>query len=290
MRKTWLFVAAVFVIGVAVLLLALSGRPRPAAANDTPISASLPLVMKPENTPTPLPTPTATATNIPPPTPTPRATPSAGENWLVNGSFENRNWTNQEPVEGYLINQEPYGWELDWLEKGERVWDFRTMNPQDQHVGIVTGIAEMLHKLDWQLPDEEKPGGPKALILDGEVVYKVFHSGAAFGTELTQTVSLPPGKWRLTVPVQLHWQERLDPADPTWDTYTAESGAWVSYGNTRHGGWATARDMGDRRWYYHVVEFTLPAQTNVQVLLRFKSIYHSAKDFFIDAVWLEPVQ
>src|SRR5690606_15784600 len=95
--------------------------------------------------------------------------------------------------------------------------------------------------------------------------------------------------YRLTVPVQLHWHEQLDPNDPTWDTFTAESGAWVVYGGTQTGGWATAREMGDRRWYYHVVEFTLAQQTEVEVRIRVKSIYRSAKDFFVDAVWLEEI-
>jgi hypothetical protein len=115
----------------------------------------------------------------------------------------------------------------------------------------------------------------------------MFHRGAAFGSQLSQSVVLPAGRYRLTVPVQLHWHENLDPNDPTWDTYTAESGVWALTGGGQIGGWATARDMGDRRWYYHVVEFTLPAQQEVEVLIRVKSIYRSPKDFFVDAVWLE---
>ena len=55
------------------------------------------------------------------------------------------------------------------------------------------------------------------------------------------------------------------------------------------GGWANARDMGDRRWFYHVIEFNLPTPTEVGVLIRVKSIYASPKDFFVDAVWLEPL-
>jgi len=33
----------------------------------------------------------------------------------------------------------------------------------------------------------------------------------------------------------------------------------------------------------------LPAETEVEVLIRVKSIYRSPKDFFIDAVWLEKI-
>lgn len=258
--------------------------------------ANLPAVFRADNTPTPTiaPTPTDDAFIYPTPPPTaipnPSPTPGFSQNWLVNGSFEgDQNWTNLPPVEGNLINQEPNGWKLDWLDKNETVWDLRTIHPEDPLVGVVSGIAEMLHKQANQLPPEEQPGGPKALILHGTQVYKMFHHGAAFGSQLSQAVTLPAGKWRLTVPVQLHWHEALDPADPNWDTFTAESGAWVLYGGAEIGGWATAREMGDQRWFYHVIEFTLPAETNVEVLIRVKSIYKSAKDFFIDAVWLQPV-
>ena len=97
------------------------------------------------------------------------------------------------------------------------------------------------------------------------------------------------GTYRLTVPIQLHWQEDLDPDDPTWDTYTAEAGVWIIVNSNLTGGWVTARDLGDRRWFYHIIEFTLPAETEVEVLIRVKSIYWSPKDFFIDAVWLEEI-
>ncbi len=298
MRKTWILAAAVtLLLGAAVI-----GRLARATADETDAAANLPVVFRPENTPTATATPTVaptattqpTSTGGPPPTPpstvtpNPSPTPGFGPNRLVNGSFED-GWTDLPPVEGSLINQEPDGWELSWLQKGEEVWDLRTIHPDDPQVGVVSGVAEMIHKLIGQLPPEEQPGGPKALILEGEAVYKMFHRGAAFGSQLSQNVTLPAGTYRLTVPVQLHWHENLDPDDPTWDTYTAESGAWVVIGGTPKGGWATARDMGDRRWFYHVIEFSLPAQTEVEVLIRVKSIYRSPKDFFIDAVWLEQI-
>ncbi len=132
-------------------------------------------------------------------------------------------------------------------------------------------------------------GGPRALILEGKHTYKLFHNAGAFGSQLSQWVTLPPGRYRLTVPVQLHWHEDLYPDDPTWDTFTAESGAWVIYGGTQIGGWATAREMGDRRWFYHVIEFNVAAETSVEVLIRVKSIYQGPKDFFVDAVWLEKI-
>ncbi|MBP9503218.1 MAG: hypothetical protein KBF17_13745, partial [Candidatus Promineofilum sp.] len=160
--------------------------------------------------------------------------------------------------------------------------------------GIVFGVAEMIHKLGCKcnggLPEDEWLGGPNALILEGLHTYNMFHRAAVFGSQLSQKVTLPPGTYRLTVPVQLHMQEKdRPPEDLTWDTFTAESGAWVLYGGTKLGDWATAREMGDRRWYYHVIEFTLGQQTEIEVRIRVKSIYNGAKDFFIDAVWLEKI-
>jgi hypothetical protein len=154
---------------------------------------------------------------------------------------------------------------------------------------VAGGLPECLHKDINTLPPDEWPGAPNALILDGIQTYKMFNSGAPFGGELSQVVeNLPAGTYRLTVPIQLHWQEKLDPNDPTWDTYTAESGAWVIVNGQKLGRWAHAREMGDREWYTHVVEFDLAASADVEVLLRVKSRY-ALKDFFIDAVRLEAV-
>ena len=282
MRKKWMLAAAAWlVLGAAVFGWLARGSGRASLAAGESGAVNLPVILKPENTPTP---------TIPPsPTPRPTPIPPADGNWIENGSFE-AGWTDLPPVEGSLINQNPNGWTLSWLEKGETVWDLRTIHPEDPQVGVVSGVAEMIHKLNHQLPPNEQIGGPDALILDGLAVYKMFHRGAAFGGQLTQTVTLPAGTWRLTVPVQLHWHENLDPDDPTWDTYTAESGAWVLFGGQRVGGWATARDMGDRNWYYHRVEFTLTEQQDVEILIRVKSIYRSPKDFFIDAVELREIE
>lgn len=318
MRKIWIMAAAFLALVAVVALAVLNGRPATASDNDI-ANANLPIVLKPENTPTPTPTATPIIMCTPPacgsggilvcpsgdcpggcgvvcvqPTPyatlvpNPSPTPGFGPNFLRNGSFEG-GWTDEAPVDGYLINQEPKEWDLTWLEKGETVWDLRTMNPAHPNIGVVTGIAEMLHKLKNQLPPHEQPGGPNALILEGNTVYKIFHRAGVFGSQLYQEVTLPAGNWRLTVPVQLHWHESLDPNDPSWDTFTAESGAWVLTSTTQAGGWATARDMGDRRWFYHVIEFNLPAETEVGILIRVKSIYMSPKDFFIDAIWLEGI-
>lgn len=277
-------IAAAALLLLAALALWRLGQTGPTALAETaPDSAHLPAVFKPENTPTPQPTPTAapTATPTPGPTATPRPTPiPGGPNKLVNGSFED-GWTDiYSPIDNQL-KQQPTGWTLTWLDIGERLYD------ETDPKWVAGGLPEALHKPWWTLPEDERPGGANALILEGDYTYKMFNRGAAFGSELSQVVeNLPVGRYRLTVPVQLHWQEKLDPGGVGWDHDTAQSGAWVIVNGQKLGRWANALEMGDRQWYYHVVEFELSETADVEVLLRFKSRY-ALKDFFTDAVRLE---
>lgn len=191
-----------------------------------------------------------------------------GDNLLVNPSFE-AGWTNLPPAPGNLINQQPNGWTLRWVEPGEPIFD---------STDIADGVPECIHKLTGQLPPDEQPGGPNALILDGDATYKIFHFDAPFGAELSQTITgLSPGaQLRLTVPVQIHLHD--DTADP----YTAESGVWAN----GEGQWANAEVMGDHTWYEHVVVFTVPDNGEVEILVRVKSKWGGAKDFFMDALQL----
>ncbi len=301
MRKTGFFIAAFLLSALVAAAVAGLDR-RPPTTGKEGVSSNLPIVLRPENTPTPTPLPTATNTP-PPPTPpatrvpAPSPTPGFGPNLLKNGSFED-GWRDLPPQPGNQINQEPLRWTLTWLTMGQEVWDPRPKHHDDPGIGIVSGVPEMVHKIGGGDPEIKKPtlppeewfGGVRALILDGTRTYKIFHKAGVFAAQLSQQVTLQPGRYRLTVPVQLHWQEKLDPKDPTWDTFTAESGAWALVNGAPVGGsWATAREMGDRRWYYHVIEFNLASPATVEARIRVKSIYRSAKDFFIDAIWLERI-
>jgi hypothetical protein len=245
----------------------------PAAAEEDTL-AQLPLVLGPEATPTATatlaPTPTATSTG----TPNPNPTVLPGNNALANGGFE-EGWTDLPPAPGFLINQQPNSWTLDWLDPGQPLYD----DPGT----LSQGVPECLHKLANQLPPNEQPGSPNALVLDGTATYKMFHHGAPFGSELRQVVTLPPGtSWRLIVPIQTHLHGDLD-------AFGAESGVWVLLSeNEALGGWANGGVMGDRRWFDHAVEFDVPVGGQVIVLLRVKSKWFAPKDFFMDALRLEP--
>lgn len=189
---------------------------------------------------------------------------------LINGNFSD-GWDDMPPAPGHLINQRPKGWNLRWIAPGERLFE------GDDRAG---GVPECVHKLKGQLPPNEQPGGPDALILAGDAVYKIFNAGAAFGAELTQTVTgLEPGSAaELTVPVLVVLHD-----DP--DVFGAESSVWVN----GVGGWVNGRDMGNRQWHRHKVRFTVPADGRAEIAIRVKSKWPRPKDFFIDDVRLEAV-
>ena len=189
---------------------------------------------------------------------------------LKNGAFT-EGWSDLPPASGNLINQQPKGWQLSWVEPGQALYD------SNDRAG---GVPECVHKLAQQLPPNEQRGGRDALILVGDTTYKIFHFGAPFAAELKQTVSgLEPGsKATLTVPI-------LAVLYGETDVHGVESGVWVN----GEGEWATGGRMGDRKWFRHVREFTVPQNGTADIVIRFKSKWPRKKDFFIDGVELEAV-
>jgi hypothetical protein len=187
---------------------------------------------------------------------------------LQNGSFE-EGWTDLPPAPGHLSNQQPHGWTLRWVEPGKALFGATDM---------AGGVPECVHKLSEQLPPNEQPGGPNALILDGTTTYKIFHSGAAFGAELKQTVTgLKPGSnATLIVPILAVLYGEPDP-------FGAESGVWVN----GEGQWVNGGAMGNRNWFEHTRPFTVPVNGRAEIAIRVKSKWPRPKDFFIDHIRLQ---
>ena len=187
---------------------------------------------------------------------------------LQNGSFS-EGWDDMPPTDFHLINQQPKGWTLRWLEIGESLFG---------DGATAVGIPECVHKLSNQLPPDEQMGGSKALILAGTATYKIFNANAAFGAELTQTVTglVPNTEATLVVPVQAHLNGETD-------IYGAESGVWVN----GEGEWANGGMMGDHQWYRHERKFIVPADGTAVIAIRVKSKWPSPKDFFIDGITLD---
>ncbi len=189
---------------------------------------------------------------------------------LKNGAFSD-GWVDLPPAPGHLINQRPHGWTLRWIPLGGRLFEA---------ADTAQGVPECVHKLSDQLPPPERLGGDEALILAGDATYKIFHSGAPFGAELSQEVTglLPGSEATLTVPILVDLHGETDP-------FGAESGVWIN----EEGAWVDGSRMGDRRWHRHETTFTVPADGRVKVAIRVKSKWPRPKDFFIDGVTLEGV-
>lgn len=190
---------------------------------------------------------------------------------LKNGSFSN-GWADMPPAAGHLVNQEPTHWTLRWLEPGESLFGAGD---------TANGVPECVHKLSDQLPLDERLGGANALILAGNATYKIFNAGAAFGAELKQTVTglQRDTKATLTVPVLVDLHGETDP-------FGAESGVWVN----GEGQWVHSGVMKNRRWFRHIVEFTVPNTGDAEIVIRVKSKWPRPKDFFIDGIELEAIE
>ncbi|MCB8925497.1 MAG: hypothetical protein H6652_07685 [Ardenticatenaceae bacterium] len=186
---------------------------------------------------------------------------------LKNGTFT-EGWMDMPPY-GNLINQQPNGWILRWVEPGNSLF-----GAGDK----AQGVPECVHKLAKQLPPNEQLGAKDALILAGDVTYKVFHAGSPFGVELKQVVTgLKPGsEATLTVPILVVLNNDPDP-------YGAESGVWIN----GQGKWVNGGEMGNRRWHHHQQTFTVPDNGTAIIEIRLKSKWARPKDFFIDGITLE---
>lgn len=192
---------------------------------------------------------------------------------LQNGDFS-EDWETLPAIEraNWLRNQRPFGWQIEWLDVGEPLYDDTGNRAQ--------GIPECVHKLSTQLPDDEQKDAVNALILAGDRTYKIFSAGAAFGATLSQTVIglVPNTQARLVVPIQAHLHGDDDP-------HAVESGVWVN----GVGGWVNGKTMGDRRWYRHELDFTIPDSGRAEVVIRVKSKWNRPKDFFLDDIALTAV-
>lgn len=186
---------------------------------------------------------------------------------LKNGTFT-EGWVDMPPV-GNLINQQPNGWILRWIEPGESLFG------AGDKAG---GIPECVHKLAGQLPANEQLGAKDALILAGNTTYKIFHAGSPFGVELKQVVTgLKPGsEATLVVPVLAVLYDETDP-------FGAESGVWVN----GEGQWVNGGQMGNRKWHHHTMTFAVPDNGTAVIEIRVKSKWPRKKDFFIDGLTLE---
>jgi len=192
---------------------------------------------------------------------------------MINGSFE-QPWTTFPTG-----NQEPAHWTLATYAVGSTLRAPKAGNGDTETKALC--VPECVHKLDWQLPAEEQLGGPKALILEGKAVYKIFGK-SAFRATLAQQWTVTPGAvCSLTIPVQVHGGLK-----PDGTPYNVDRGAayWRVTINGTPGPWFTfIDDFDDRVWMWYSPGFKALYGT-VDLLIEFESHTLAPVDFFIDNV------
>lgn len=209
---------------------------------------------------------------LPPPPTTPDPTP---EQLLVNPSFE-AGWETIDTGYGGLKNQRPHGWRLMWLGLDSPIW---AANRKTGQVPVVTSVPECLHKIDWQLPPEERPGGERELIRDGKHVYKVFAQNGIWGVALTQTVEGPINTLLdVRIPVQVHYQDVLNPDSPDdVEIQLLANGRKVAE-------WLAIPDLPDREWAVLTAQGMTDGNGRCELTLRMMTKWQNSRDVFLDGL------
>jgi len=201
---------------------------------------------------------------------------------LVNPSFEEP-W--EDDIVGATKNQVPYGWNLTYLQIGEKLRSAGAFAGLDHDpiYEVVKTIPETCHKGlfedIWNLPENERPDGSTPLILDGVRVYKCFSNYNPFGFQLDQTLTYAPGTiLRLLWPTNTHHQGDGSPGAAAWriginDTFCD----WKTF---KHG-------FEDRTWAEGRIDYIVPENGTVKIIGQFESRSLAGIDFFMDDVYIE---
>jgi len=190
---------------------------------------------------------------------------------LLNKSFEG-GWTT-DPVTG---NQTPNSWALTWKQPGTAMLSAGAFPGDPDPLDVTLRVPECVHKLSHQLPPNEQPGGPNALILDGQTTYKVF--GVGFSATLAQTVTgLTPGTLvTFRVPVQVH-----EHSDGSWGACGFRIGIdgyftqWYTF----------TAGLNNREWVY--IEISTTVQESCTICIDIEGRAVAPISFFIDALDLK---
>jgi hypothetical protein len=199
---------------------------------------------------------------------------------LPNGSFTERPWRDI-PV-GATVNQEPLHWALDCYEIGSDL-DAPKAGPGDTHDLALT-IPECVHKLEYQLPENERrflPDGtpnPNRLIydLEADTVYKAFSSVNPFGLVLSGEMDLTPRRVvELRIPVRVHAHGNGDTGAAYWRFLAACGGTdWFTF----------KRDFADRTWHVATFDVMVPDDGTLFYLVQMESHTIGGIDFFLSGL------
>ncbi len=123
---------------------------------------------------------------------------------VANGSFE---WNTVEglpdpihcryddwrPDDQRTSNQPPQGWDFYSPASGQ-LMPFPTKLQEGSLVPATSGgEGEYVHKCEWHLPENERPGMPQSLIMHGNWTYKAFSDHIPQALRLSQVITGVPG-------------------------------------------------------------------------------------------------
>jgi hypothetical protein len=196
---------------------------------------------------------------------------------LNNPSFENEKWFTDPQG-----NQRPVGWTFFSPAAGQTM-PFPTKMQQGNVVPAVSnGPGEYVHKYWWQLPKNEWLGGPRGLILDGDLVYKAFGGGGPHALRLSQTVTSTAGA---TVRVAGYiLGETHDGLPLEADHFVAALRVNGVEDKRTYASMIQNHDVPDneRPWNRFVVTITAPANGLITIELIVQQNWAGRTDFFLD--------
>jgi len=216
---------------------------------------------------------------------------------LANGSFEadtvvnfNSPWpfchytgTTDQPKG----NQHPSGWTYYSPASGQPL-PFPTKMQQGSVVPAISGgPGENVHKCTWMLPDNERLGQPRGLILDGDWMYKVFNDGNPQALQLSQTLTGTPGKTMEVTGYLLGETANLptNPEGKLEDDHFIGSVQLGSMADTRfYASMIQHNDVpgNERHWNKYDLWAVVPDSGQVLLTVTMQQNWAGETDFFID--------
>ena len=215
---------------------------------------------------------------------------------ITNPFFQDSNWQTVPAGDPRGAgNQIPPGWTLTVAPANQPL----TIPTKKSDCGTKTtqalssGPPEAVHKLADQLPDNEKLGATRALVLTGDKVYKIFAGGGGntFSATLSQELTYAPGaKIKIGAWVLAETNDAINPACGKLE----DDHAWAILD------FGTAHDKRDyktlsanrelssggntRAWNLLLCESIIPASGKITVALTLQQNWMGNVDFFIGGV------
>jgi len=200
---------------------------------------------------------------------------------ILNPSFE-KGWTDKGPEQ-----QQANGWTLTQTPPGERMGVPTKQSGGNVVDALAAALQEVVHKLFTQLPENERLGQPRALILHGDTTLKLFW-GLASESKLSTVITGTPGKQvRVRVPV-LGESNLTGPLEDDTFWVTVKLGSAVERRNYAEMVSQFAVMGNERHWNVFVVEATFPADGRLTLTITLQDNW-GRTDFFIDNITLEEI-